>query len=434
MRKIVKNFEEATKVITTINQLTSLRNFQDLKKNKLKFVYYWLYDVLLISLYTFIKYKWELLPLENEPQSSGRLMYSFIIYVFSIGFLSLIFVGLYQSKNIMLLVKEFEKVDENLRNLGCKIEYRSLYAHVVSIGLFWLLNTLLLCVIYIKWTISIKIGRMYTIASIFSYVYGTNVASIVLYEFKIYVYWLGNRFKQTNELLRTFLVEGHQIETDDSILDASHNLSKRFSLNRWLSEHSFHGSHVYPSQHPLNIKYESQSIKKVHLLQQIRFIHLQLCGVSKMLNRTFDTQLMVYVSTTLIYITVLLYYLYTVLFGSQELLNELTMVMIYIVDVISYCIKIVIVSYSCEYTTSQANRATEIIHACTVYEIDTELKDEILQFSLQMSHTQLGKSKSVFFRLNYAFIRNCVSFVATYLVILIQWNQTFNMTSIENSR
>ncbi|CAK9827725.1 Putative gustatory receptor 28a [Anthophora retusa] len=432
MKKIVKNFEEATKVITTINQLTSLRNFQDLKKNKLKFVCYWLYDIFLVSMYTYTKYKWELLPLKAWPQNSERLMYSFLIYVLSIAFLSLIFVGLFQSKNTMLLVKEFDKVDENLRKLGCKIEYRSLYAHVVGVGLFWLVNTLLLCIVYIKWTISIKSG-MYTMASIFSYIYGTNVASIVLYDFKIYVYWLGSRFKQTNELLRTFFVEGHQIETDDSILDASYNSSKRFSLNRWLSEHSFHGSHVHPSHHSLNIKYESQSIKKVHLLQQIRFMHLELCGVSKKLNRIFDIQLMVYVSMMLIYITVLLYYLYTVFSDSQELLDKISVVIVYTVEVISYCAKIIIVSYSCEYTTSQANRAIEIIHACSVYEIDTELKDEILQFSLQMSHTQLGKSKSVFFRLNYTFIRNCVSFVATYLVILIQWNQTF-ITPIGNSR
>ncbi|CAK9818999.1 Putative gustatory receptor 28b [Anthophora quadrimaculata] len=432
MKKIVKNFEEATKVITTINQLTSLRNFQNFKKNKLKFLCYWLYDILLVSVYIYIKYMWELLSLENYPKNSERLMYSFLLYMFCIGFLSLIFIGLYQSKNIMVLVKEFEKVDENLRKLGCKIEYRPLYAHVVGFGLFWLLNTLLLCVIYIKWTVSIEIGP-YTMASIFTYIYGTNVASIVLYDFKIYVYWLGCRFKQTNELLRTFFVEGHQIETDDSILDTSYNLSKRFSLNKWLSEHSFHGSHVHPSHHPLNIKYESQSIKKVHLLQQIRCMHLQLCGVSKMLNRTFDMQLMVYVSMTLIYITTLLYYLYTVLSDSQGLLNKLNVIIVYTAEVISYCIKIVIVSYSCEYTTNQANRAIEIIHACSVYEIDTELKDEILQFSLQMSHTQLGKTKSVFFRLNYTFIRNCVSFVATYLVIMIQWNQTFDMTPLESS-
>ncbi|CAK9819001.1 hypothetical protein ANTQUA_LOCUS10003 [Anthophora quadrimaculata] len=125
-----------------------------------------------------------------------------------------------------------------------------------------------------------------------------------------------------------------------------------------------------------------------------------------MLNRTFDMQLMVYVSMTLIYITTLLYYLYTVLSDSQGLLNKLNVIIVYTAEVISYCIKIVIVSYSCEYTTNQANRAIEIIHACSVYEIDTELKDEILQFSLQMSHTQLGKTKSVFFRLNYTFIRN----------------------------
>ncbi|KOC60042.1 hypothetical protein WH47_09182 [Habropoda laboriosa] len=198
--------------------------------------------------------------------------------------------------------------------------------------------------------------------------------------------WLGHRFKQTNELLRTFLVEGHQIKTEDTVVEKSNVLNKRFRLDRWLSEHSIHRSRVLPLSHPLNIKHESQSVKKVHLLQQIS--------------------------------------LYTEVYKPETFLSKLSVITVLLIEVLSYCVKIALVSYNCEYTTNQANRTIEIIHACSVYDIDTELKDEILQFSLQMSHTQLGKSKSAYFRLNYSFIRDCISFVATYLVIMIQWNQT----------
>ncbi|XP_017795710.1 PREDICTED: putative gustatory receptor 28a [Habropoda laboriosa] len=423
--KKINSYKEATNVITRISQITSLRNFQDWRKNKFKFVCSWLYDIFILCLYTYTKYNFDTYMLHQMPYNSERAMITFLKYVFIIGFLILAILSLYHSKNTVMLMKEIDKVDENLQKLGCAVEYRSLYIHVVLVGLFWFLSAFILSTIYIKWLVSFgQTLYLYHLCSTLSYVYGTNVASIVLYDFKIYVYWLGHRFKQTNELLRTFLVEGHQIKTEDTVVEKSNVLNKRFRLDRWLSEHSIHRSRVLPLSHPLNIKHESQSVKKVHLLQQIRFVHLQLCGVSKMVNRIFNGQLIVYVAMTLTYITIILYYLYTEVYKPETFLSKLSVITVLLIEVLSYCVKIALVSYNCEYTTNQANRTIEIIHACSVYDIDTELKDEILQFSLQMSHTQLGKSKSAYFRLNYSFIRDCISFVATYLVIMIQWNQT----------
>ncbi|XP_076683422.1 uncharacterized protein LOC143376702 [Andrena cerasifolii] len=146
-----------------------------------------------------------------------------------------------------------------------------------------------------------------------------------------------------------------------------------------------------------------------------------------MLNSTFDAQLLLYISTTILYLTVTLYYTYYEINKSWVRLitdGNAGEVVISIVDSLYNCMKITVASYICECTIKQANRIIEIIHCCSVHEFDTEMRDELLQFSLQISLSQLGDSRSHFFRLNYTFLRGCISFVTTYLVIMIQWSQT----------
>lgn len=84
-----------------------------------------------------------------------------------------------------------------------------------------------------------------------------------------------------------------------------------------------------------------------------RFSHLQLCCASKMVNRIFDAQLLVFTATLLVYITVILYFVYMIYQRYFHLRSNLKIVGAYVLDVVSNCLKVALVSYGCEYTTNQ---------------------------------------------------------------------------------
>lgn len=223
-----------------------------------------------------------------------------------------------------------------------------------------------------------------------------------------------------------------------------------------------------------------------------------------MLNSTFDAQLLLYISTTILYLTVTLYYTYyeiNKLWVRLVTDGDAGVVVISIVDSLYNCMKITVASYICEctikqvkhpptavvrvarshpFSTFQANRIIEIIHCCSVHEFDTEMRDEVREIPrmhLIVSYryyfapirlsaaspillaniaqparrfqepllsaelhllargwytpTLIKKAEDVFRVCLYAgySLFQCISFVTTYLVIMIQWSQPIEAKS-----
>ncbi|XP_043589111.1 uncharacterized protein LOC122570622 [Bombus pyrosoma] len=353
--------------------------------------------------------------------------YVFQTITYVLGYISIMIIGLYQSKNASALIKQMDKVDEHLKKLGIEIDYRSLFRHITIVGSFWLLNAVVTFAIFIKILIQKLLPPMPTyITFIFCYI--TNAQSVVLYDYNTAMYWLGSRFKMINELLETFLLEKYKIKVEDSdtetIFEPSHNFRNRFELNNWLSERSLNVSEVPTTGGISNVKQEIVQ-DKVHILREIRSLHLQVCKVSRMVNDIFNAQILIYTITTLLYCTVCVYNLYMNLQRKPNfIVEQLDIALIYILDSVVGALKIALMSYDCEYTMREANKTIGNIHAYPVHEGNAELTDEILHFSWQISYTQLEETKSVHYILNYGFVRYCFNFVISYLVIMVQWSQS----------
>ncbi|XP_060813915.1 uncharacterized protein LOC132906071 [Bombus pascuorum] len=230
-----------------------------------------------------------------------------------------------------------------------------------------------------------------------------------------------------NELLETFLLEKHKVKAKESntetIFEPSHNFRNRFELNDLLSERSSNVSGVSTSGSVSNVKQKIVE-EKVHILRKIRFVHLQVCKVSRMVNDIFNAQILIYTITTLLHCTICIYSLYMNLHrGLTFITDHLDMTSMYMLDSVVGTLKIALMSYDCEYTMRQASKTIGNIHAYPVHEGNAELTDEILHFSWQISYTQLEKTKSVHYILNYGFVRYCLNFVISSLVIMIQWSQ-----------
>ncbi|XP_050473891.1 uncharacterized protein LOC126865443 isoform X2 [Bombus huntii] len=167
-----------------------------------------------------------------------------------------------------------------------------------------------------------------------------------------------------------------------------------------------------------------------------------------MVNDIFNVQILMHTITTLLHCTICVYSFYMNLHrGLNFIIDQLDMTSIYMLDSVVGVLKIALMSYDCEYTMKQANKTIGNIHAYPVHEGNAELTDEILHFSWQISYTQLEKTKSVDYILNYGFVRyvsillymdlfllefitnlfiyvlQCFNFVISYLVIMVQWSQ-----------
>ncbi|XP_071859798.1 uncharacterized protein [Bombus fervidus] len=354
---------------------------------------------------------------------SVTYMFQYIIH--DLGYISIVIIGQYQSKNAMTLIQRIDKVDEIFKELGIEIEYRSLFRHMMIVGSFWLLNAVIIFALFVKMLIQHALYT--TIFLLFIYCYITNVQSIILYDYNTAIYWLGSRFKNINQLMKTSILKNSQVETEDSdtetIFEPSHNFRNRFEMDNWLSGRTVKVLQVNSTNDTRKLKQRSLSDDKIRLLQKIRFVHLQVCNVSKMVNQIFNAQILIYTTVVLLNCSISVYFLYMEFSRPSKLIHSIELMIMYVLNCVLAALKIPLMSYDCEDTMAQANETIGLLHACPVDGGNAELIDEILHFSWQISYTQLEKTKSVHYILNYGLVRYCLNFVISYLVIMVQWSQ-----------
>lgn len=214
---------------------------------------------------------------------------------------------------------------------------------------------------------------------------------------------------------------------EDEILGSNPNFKNRSRLNSWSLERFLLGSQIFPVNHVPNLKQESD--EKIHLVQQIRSAQLQLSNISKMTNNVYNVQLLTYTFIIMIYIIIHAYYIYVEIPRTTDIKKLLLTMMIFVWNSFGNFMKIIYVAYYCECTINEAKKTINIIHSYPLDEKDIELKNEFLQFCFQISYTRLEKSKTIDYKINYSYIRHCISFMLSYVIIMIQWSQN---SSIKN--
>ncbi|XP_043507177.1 uncharacterized protein LOC122527243 isoform X2 [Frieseomelitta varia] len=425
IRTTMDSYGTTARIITILNHVAALRNFIDPRKNQLKFVCCWTWNIFLILMVAVVQFRVELYVLQRMPLNIEHFAYIFQYVTHAFGYTSTVIIGLYQSKNALRLMEQIDRVDENLKNLGIEIDYRRLSRHVKIVGSFWLLNAIIILGIFIAWVVRTIIPL--SCSSTFTYIYITNAQSIVLYDYNTAIFWLGSRFKVINQLLKTLLPEDDERNTMESnekfIFKPSSNFRNRLEIDCSVSARSSEVSQTSSMNDTSNFKKGSPTDGKLYLLQQIRSLHLQVCSVSKLVNQMFNVQILIYTFTTLVYISISTYWIYMEIQRKTDVVEKLDLVLIFLLDGVVGSLKIAVMSYDCEYTMGQASKMIDLIHSCTLYQESAELKDETLQFLWQISYTQLEDTNSVRYILNYGFVRDCLYFVLTYLVIMIQLSQ-----------
>ncbi|XP_078051280.1 uncharacterized protein LOC144477430 [Augochlora pura] len=418
----VTSFASATRIVTAVNRITALRPLRDSDEKFWSFLNH-SYKAIMFFSVAIALYMLYLHEIINEEREIGHLVYFCLKVVNYLCFLFIHVLSGCHMKDILKLHQAIADFEEEITKLGIVIDNRVIFLWIMATYGVTCLNILLLYGLcgYWVWNVNFMMQQIL-------FIYIANIGAQVHLDYLTYVCWLKCRFKQTNDLLKKFfLADGRQVNTLDTSDETSNtetnekNVKKH--LNKWTPEYFVRRTQVIPFEAMPRVKHELQAVKRVHMLHKIRCIHLHLCRIMKTVNCTFDSQIGLHSFVAIINLVAILYFVYTAFKESDINAFVVGTALIKVIDSLYVWMKIVVVSHVCENTVKETRKAVQIIHQSAISDIDTDLKDEILQFSLQLSLHHIGSTQFDFFSLNFNFVRQCISSITTYLVILIQWTQ-----------
>lgn len=90
---------------------------------------------------------------------------------------------------MIALRNRIDQVDENLKEIGIEIEYRSVYRKVKITGLLWLIHWIILVGLFLNLILKYR-KRISEIIINVSYAYIINVESLLLYDYDIFIQYV----------------------------------------------------------------------------------------------------------------------------------------------------------------------------------------------------------------------------------------------------
>ncbi|XP_014487987.1 PREDICTED: uncharacterized protein LOC106751579 [Dinoponera quadriceps] len=294
---------------------------------------------------------------------------------------------------------------------------------------------------------------------IYTKIFIINTNFIVLSEFSIFVRYLQTRFKLINELLYKYAAvsttKGIKLDlfaTEDytKITDSQQRQDipsiKIFHLNRQLQTRirisvsekcNFVRSRTrcrltpqLQKQFQMELQGQSRNQfrdsnlnqKLVIIMECRRRTHLvQTIRILKMLSTSFGIQVISEIGVAIIMITLLLYNLYILVQQQQRATGygQLKKALVAIMFATINIFKIVYINRICKQTTNEGKKTSEIIHEIYRCCPDIDIREEIHQFGLQILWSPVEFS-TFGISLNYHVLSSCLNTVTTYLVIMIQ--------------
>ncbi|XP_029160045.1 uncharacterized protein LOC114932038 [Nylanderia fulva] len=158
----------------------------------------------------------------------------------------------------------------------------------------------------------------------------------------------------------------------------------------------------------------------------LRHIHLELCFISRELNKVFNTNDIA--NDILFYAFVeLCCGIYTTYIDNNKdtFENVFSKIIIYIWAVV-YTAKLFALNHICQIIYDKANETVAILYNLSNDNSDKDFREQILQFILQIKQKEVKFYGMGLFYFGYDFIRKFYAAVAAVLVIIIQMNITFD--------
>ncbi|XP_029159848.1 uncharacterized protein LOC114931878 [Nylanderia fulva] len=289
-----------------------------------------------------------------------------------------------------MCIRQLSIVDDTLEILGISKEYRRLYNWVIGTITGWIL-----LILFIDISDSVWLNYEYfSIIRIFVPFIENHLNHVIKFNVLICLIMLGytgSRFQRINEYIRDLFQH-----------DAEQN-KKRNEL-------------ILVNQR----RSETKECKQYMWI--IMHLHLQLCFISRELNKVFSVQLTLQMACyflTCVDISREIYKTYIDRNIAIEIGQAIDTCLIFILGLIQ-SIKFIALNYICQTLCDKANETIAILYKVSNDHSDKDLDEQILQFILQIKQRELKLSGMGFFYFGYDFIRKFYISVATVLVIIIQ--------------
>ncbi|CAD6221910.1 GSCOCT00005241001.3-RA-CDS [Cotesia congregata] len=306
-------------------------------------------------------------------------------------FVNIIVGWVYKNKSLMINSRIIT-AEQNLKELGLKIDVHGKYISVIKIAAFWVI-----CVLFVDLTTTYRSSRSTNFITklmiTFVIHHGYHVNLLIDLTFGVFIQHMKMRFKSINELLLDILRLqdnnlAHQIETD-----------YKWAVSRGVT---FEKDYVI-------------------ILQNIKRIHLQLGIMCRDLTKIYGIPIILTMITAFANITSMLVYVYTTLMSKEETLTEkITLLITLLPWTALFALKFFLINYDCAETVCEWKKTGEIIHLIEIQAQDMKLRKEIQLFSIQILQNPLKFSPCGLLDLGYYFMREFAASVTGQVILSIQ--------------
>ncbi|XP_011875522.1 PREDICTED: putative gustatory receptor 28a [Vollenhovia emeryi] len=166
----------------------------------------------------------------------------------------------------------------------------------------------------------------------------------------------------------------------------------------------------------------------VHQLLQLQNVHCHLCEISEDVSEFYSLPVLfgfAFLFLTLIYNG---YYLLSPLLMTDEIL-EYVVLSNTIIWLIFLIYPISLLTNRITRFLNEVSKTGSVVHSLLSCTIGKETKSELKQFSLQLLHRKLEFTANGYFALDNSFFHSLIGTVATYLVILVQFQMGSSCSS-----
>ncbi|KAM0734581.1 hypothetical protein ACS0PU_011400 [Formica fusca] len=297
-------------------------------------------------------------------------------------------VSLFRFKELKMCLHKLSIVDDTLEMLGTPKEYRRLYNWVIGIIVGWISLIFLINASDSLW-LNYEYFSLTRICVPFVANHLVHVNTLNILIWVTILRYIESRFQRINEHIYDML---------------EYKRTKGWNTLQLISE-------------------QRREVKKYkQYIWILRHVHLQLCLISRELNKIFSLPMTLQMGCYFVIFVDVSRHIYR-LYIDRNRDTDLGQVL----DNLFTCIwgavhnaKFLALNLICQTLCNKANETIAILYKLFPEDLEEDLQEQILQFILQIKQRELEFSGMGLFNFGYNFVRKFYASVVTVLVIIIQ--------------
>ncbi|XP_067207070.1 putative gustatory receptor 28a isoform X2 [Linepithema humile] len=350
-----------------------------------------LYVLIFWSVYYFLLSTTVLLHFVNKPH--------YIEYYICLGLdlftilVSVVF-GIYHDKKFKNCLKKLNIVDDTFLKLGTTSNYQKLRTRTIRLVSGWCIVVILAnCGATIGITTEYDIDIATAIYIIFMRNYCSHINAISDLTIASILGYIKLKFEQINEHVWNFANNNkHEI--------------KQTCKNPVLHSHQCRLSKISSDK---------------YIMWIIIHLHLELCKISREVDSIFGVQMTFKMGCYFAWLALDIREIFSIILINNYTKRNKILYTFVILSWFSHnVLKLFFINYICEIVSTKANTTGSLINRISYFIYDAEVRENVSQLLLQMTHAPLKFCGMGFFQFGYKFLHGFCTSVATVLVLLIQ--------------